>query len=164
LKELGMYLGADPGASGGLARVIGSKAVAISMPETDKDILSWLEEKAAMVHGLKTEIFAVLEKVGGYTQVGGPQPGSAMFKFGTSYGGLRMALTAARIPFEEIMPQKWQRGLGIVPRKKGETKSQFKSRLKDFAQKLFPDTKVTLAIADALLIALYCQRKQEGKL
>jgi hypothetical protein len=155
------YLGIDPGMSGGLASIHGNKGIVVasSMPSTDRDILDWLSDGDD-----RSDSFAVLEKVGGYTQAGGPQPGSAMFKFGTSYGGLRMALTAARIPFEEIMPQKWQRGLGIVPRKKEETKSQFKSRLKDFAQKLFPDTKVTLAIADALLIATYCQRKQEGRL
>ena len=67
-------------------------------------------------------------------------------------------LIALGVPFEEVTPKRWQRALGIAPRGRTETKVQWKSRLKDFAQRRFPDIKVTLATADALLLALYCQR------
>jgi hypothetical protein len=105
--------------------------------------------------------FAVIEKVGGY--IGKPQPGSAMFKFGMSYGGLRMALIAAGISFLEVTPQQWQKTLGVSTKKKNETKGKFKNRLKALAQQIFPSVKVTLATADALLLAEYARRLRSGK-
>ena len=111
-----------------------------------------------------------------------------MFKFGASFGALRLGLTAADIPFEAFTPQRGQKGLGIPPRKKhdktrtvriskgknkgrwrsercgGETSSDFKKRLRSHAQKLFPKIKVTKDTADALLIAEFCRRYREGKL
>lgn len=108
------------------------------------------------------DVFAVIERVSGY--VGEAQPGSAAFKFGQSYGGLRMALVAAGIPFEEVTPQVWQRKMGVTPRRKDESKTAWKNRLKAKAQQLYPGVKVTLATADALLLAEFCRRRQEGRL
>lgn len=108
-------------------------------------------------------VHAIVEQVNGYVGDGG-NPGSAMFKFGSNYGQVLMALTAASVPFETITPARWQRGLGVPPRKKGETKSEFKNRLKAMAQRLFPQVVVTLATADALLIAEYCRRARTGTL
>lgn len=155
-ESKGVYVGIDPGASGGLATV-GADLQAVGMPGTELDVWVWMSVEP------RPE-FAVIEKVGGYTQAGGPQPGSAMFKFGQSYGGLRMALVAAGIPFDEVTPQTWQKGLGVTPRGKTESKTQFKNRLKARAQQLFPSVKVTLATADALLIAEFCRRKRTGTL
>ena len=75
-----------------------------------------------------------------------------------------MALIAAGIPFEEVIPRTWQKGVGITPRGKGETKTRFKNRLKAKASQLFPKVNVTLATADALLIAEFCRRKRTGTL
>ena len=97
--------------------------------------------------------FAIIEAVHSF-----PGQGVASsFKFGMGYGGLRMALVAAGIPFEAVSPQKWQKVMGIPP-KKGETKTQHKNRLKARAQELFPSLKITLATSDALLLAAYAQR------
>jgi Holliday junction resolvasome RuvABC endonuclease subunit len=88
-----------------------------------------------------------------------PKQGVASsFKFGVNYGIVRMALTAAGIPFEEVTPQAWQKALGITHRKKTETPSEWKNRLRARAQQLFPSVSLTLATADALLIAEYCRR------
>ena len=81
-----------------------------------------------------------------------------MFSFGASYGALCMALTAADVRFEEVPPLRWQRGLHIPPRKKSESRTAWKNRLKSKAQQLFPKEYVTLATADALLLAEYCSR------
>lgn len=153
-----IFIGVDPGASGGIAS-ISDTAAALAMPSTDADIWNTLD-----IHrfGKARDAFAVIEKVQGYA--GSPTVGSAMFKFGASYGGLRMALTAAGIPFEEATPQVWQRGLKIPQRTKAESKTAWKNRLKAAAQRLFPGIKVTLATADALLIAEYCRRKRGGTL
>ena len=160
-KDLTYYIGIDPGASGGIA-VLRTSIVSIGMPKTETDLWSHIKEWANLP---KMTVFAVLEQVGGY--VGGAgQPGSAMFKFGQSYGSIRMALIAAGIPFETVTPQVWQKKLGIPPRnkKKNETKSAFKNRLKAKAAQLFPDEKITLQTADALLISEYCRRKRTGTL
>jgi hypothetical protein len=149
-----IYLGIDPGASGGLAASNGGLWSITPMPATERDIWNWIVD----CHALR----AVIEKVGGYI-AGNPSPGSAMFKFGLSYGGLRMALIAASIPFDEVTPQRWQKTLGISPRGKTESKSQFKNRLKGKAQQLFPQVNVTLATADAVLLAEYCRREYERK-
>lgn len=151
------YIGVDPGESGGLVCLSPNNAAyLVKMPPTERDISDWFRR------WLDKDIRAVIEKVGGYT--GSGQPGSAMFKFGASYGGLRMALVAAGIPFEEVTPQKWQRALGITPKKKEQSKTQWKNRLKAVAQQLFPHVIITLATADAILIAEYCKRKHQGTL
>jgi hypothetical protein len=149
------YLGIDPGASGGLAVLTPEPphVVATPMPRTGRDVFDWL---CAHAPGAT----AVIEKVGGFIRDGGKNvgPGPAMFKFGASVGLLHGFLIALAIPFEEVTPRRWQQALGIPGRKATETKVRWKSRLKEHAQRRFPDTRVTLATADALLIALYCQR------
>lgn len=140
--------------SGGLKLVSGATG-ATSMPKTERDVWEWV-----LAVSRRGEVFAVIEKVHA-------MPGngvSGMFKFGMGYGGLRMALVAASIPFEDVTPQAWQKAMGVVQRGKTETKTQFKNRLKAKAQQLFPDKEVTLSTADALLIAEFGRRKVEGRL
>lgn len=157
-KQSVRYLGIDPGASGGIASLWSDSAERSIYKMPDDDLDTWLLLEA--LSGPDT--VAVIEKVQGF--IGSGQPGSSMFKFGMGYGALKMALCAAQISYEEITPQVWQRGLGIPSRKKDESKGQWKARLKSKAEQLFPGTKLTLATADALLIALYCKRKHTGTL
>jgi hypothetical protein len=89
-----------------------------------------------------------------------PGQGGA-FKFGLSVGALRMALTAAAIPFDPILPRVWQKALG-VSYPKGSTDTVKKNITKRRAQQLFPTLTVTHAIADALLLAEYCRRLNRG--
>ena len=144
------YLGIDPGQSGGIALVSSDKnAWAVKMPDTEAniwDVICEYCDRASM---------ALIEKVHSM-----PKQGVASsFKFGGGYGGLRMAMVAAGIPFDEVTPQKWQKALGIVARNtKTESKSDHKKKMLAKAQQLFPGIKVTLATADALLIAEYCRR------
>lgn len=152
MSEPTLFMGVDPGKSGGIAVVGDGSAAAYKMPETETDTYQlFLQEGSATK-------FAVIEKVTS-------RPGDgvvSMFKFGMGYGGLRMALIAAGIPFEEVTPRTWQKGLDIPPRKKTgrgiENHTQFKNRLKAKAQQLFPDLNVTLATCDALLISEFCRR------
>jgi len=148
--ELNMtILGIDPGQSGGIAILWNDRdATTLKMPETERDV--W----EAVRFDFGSKAFAFIEKV--HSMPG--QGVASTFKFGVGYGGLRMALIAAGIPFVEVTPQGWQKALGIPARKKTETKAQFKNRLKSHAQQLFPDQQVTLATADALLIAEYGRR------
>jgi hypothetical protein len=82
---------------------------------------------------------------------------TSAFTFGAGYGRCRMALTAAKIPFEELLPQRWQRLLGGLS---GGDKQLLKTR----AQQLYPSVKITLATADALLLATVARRLHLGTL
>lgn len=152
-----VYLGLDPGANGGIAYITNEgTAEAIKMPASPEEILKLLGSFG------NTPTHACLEKVGGY--VGGDHArGSHMFKFGRSYGRLETALTACSILFQEVTPQEWLAAFDMR-REKGETDTKWKNRLKAKAQLLYSELNVTLATADALLIATYCQRKQEGRI
>lgn len=151
------YIGVDPGKGGGLAAVRGAEFSLTPMPPTDMDIYRWLLDHRG------EPVFAVMERVTGYIGDGG-NPGARMFAFGQNYGALRMALIAVGVPFETVTPAVWQRAVGVTPRKKTETKTVWKNRLKSRAQELFPRAPITLATADAILLAEYCRRKREGRL
>lgn len=145
-----LSIGIDPGASGGIAFIQEdnpAKSHAIKMPETIADIFDQIEllSRLARVEGWK--IHACLEKV--HSMPG--QGVASSFKFGQGFGHLEMALTAAKIPFSYVHPQKWQKEIQCLT---GGNKNISKAR----AQQLFPHIKITHAIADALLIAEYGRR------
>lgn len=136
----------DPGINGGIAFIPDddpSKAWAVKMPETLADI--W--EVFFNIGFECNRIHFCLEKV--HSMPG--QGVASSFKFGQGFGHLEMALTAAKIPFTYVTPQKWQKELGCLT---GGDKNVSKSR----AQQLFPHIKCTHALSDALLIAEYCRR------
>lgn len=147
-----VYLGIDPGQNGGIARLCHRDVIAVPMPITEGDIWGWLFSYASP---RAQRVFAIIEKVHSMPKQGV----SSTFKFGVSYGGLRMALVGIGVPFEEVTPQVWQKALSIPRRKKTETTAQWKNRLKAKAQQLFPRVEITPKTADALLIAEYCRRK-----
>lgn len=156
-QPLKYYLGIDPGQSGGLALIDenGKHYASWKMPESERFIWDVIDHNASLADK------AVIEQVHSF-----PGQGVAStFKFGVGYGGLRMALIAAYVSFEEVNPRTWQKALGIKPMdKKQESHRDFKKRLQAKAQQLFPTVTVTLAIADALLLAEYCRRKNMGLL
>jgi len=181
--NLMIYVGIDPGKSGGLAVIDGREICVNPMPGTEQDI--WNSIRETSVESLAVASFAAIEKVHSF-------PGQGVVSTGTfmrGYGFLRGCLTAAGIPFEEVPPQEWMRGLGIPQRKPntkkkrvkikrgkqvgewkevkygGESQPDYKNRLLQFAQQLYPSVEgITLSTCDALLIATYCKRLHEGSL
>ncbi len=155
-----VFIGIDPGAQGGLVALHGNGLVdCCKMPGSEQGIWDWVSSLDNYL--VKRDIFALIEKVQGHMgggRDGGGNPGSSMFKFGHSYGSLRMALVAAAIPFDETTPQAWQKAVGMK-RVKGEADSSWKGRLAVKARQLFPRLKVTLAVSDALLIAWHCRQQ-----
>lgn len=137
------HIGIDPGLGGGLAAIgEGGTVRAFKMPVTDRDVLDLLSQ---FLGGGGTR--AVLERVSASPQMGVV----SAFTFGRGFGGLTMALTAARIPFDLVTPRTWQTALACLS---GGDKNITKRR----AQQLFPHLAVTHAIADALLLAEYGRR------
>jgi len=148
------YMGIDPGLTGGIA-VVGedrSLVMSFAMPRTERDILELIQEHA---EGTRAVIEIVHAMPGNGV--------SSMFRFGENYGGLRMALISSKIPFVSIRPQDWQKSLGIPRREENDTQTVWKNKLKARAQEMYPQSKVTLAIADAILIAEYCRRTEHTK-
>ncbi len=91
---------------------------------------------------------------------------SSAFTFGKNNGFIEGILIAHGIPYETKIPRSWQKLFGIQARfksKKGETgteetKTEFKRRVRGYAERLFPNVKITNDVADALLIAEACRK------
>ena len=142
----------DPGASGAMAWLADSESVATTAFD--------VEQLRALRALYATDLVAYVEQVGGY--IGKPQPGSAMFKFGTSYGRVLGALEALRIRTVLVRPQVWQKTIGLGSTLKGPDR---KRALRDIAKRLYPTHNVTLANCDALLIlehAIQAEGRREG--
>lgn len=140
------FLGLDPGASGGISIIAnGHPTYSVKMPDTERDIL---ETILGLKRWMDLEVVAALEQV--HSMPG--QGVASSFKFGMGYGGLKMALIAAGIPFRNVTPQTWQKALQCLT--KGD-----KNVSKRRAQELFPSIKVNHYIADSLLIAEWLRRQ-----
>ncbi len=140
-----VFIGIDPGRAGGLVSLDrnGKALQVVKMPETMGGILQFFQQYS------NDDVVCYLEKV--HTRPG--DGAASMFKFGQGFGWLQMALLAAKVKTIEVLPNTWMRGLGIKSKKKDETKTAYKNRLKFVAEQLFPEQRVTLWNADALLIA-----------
>ncbi len=153
-----IYSGIDPGYSGAIAvlktsRRTGSviQVTTQRLNGTEQDIVSFLSSEVCSFSQNLSHCY--LERVSAM-----PKQGVAStFKFGMSYGFCRGVLIAKGISFETITPHQWQQKMKC---KSGGDKNITKSA----AQQLFPNIKVTHAIADALLIAEYLRRIKTGEL
>lgn len=148
-------IGIDPGVNGGIAvySCDVKKIVEVAkMPGTPQELLTFLRV-------YKCNSVCYLERVQG-------MPGnsaSAMFNFGRGFGQIEMALLALKIPYTEITPQKWQKELQLG-HKGSKTSTQWKNKLKERAQQLYPNLKITLATSDSLLIVEYGRLTEKTKL
>jgi crossover junction endodeoxyribonuclease RuvC len=142
----GLFLGIDPGLSGGIAILDDTGAIVHvqKMPETERDTADVLQEFGPRID------FALIEKVGAMPKQGV----SSTWKFGQHYGFLRGLLIALRLTFDQVRPQEWQRETGCLS---GGDKNVTKAK----AQQLFPEQKITHATADALLLAEYARRMKK---
>lgn len=172
-----MLVAIDPGANGAIACKVDGKVYAFKMPDTPKDI--WL-----LILSLKTDnAFCWIEQVGAYFS---GNSGPAAVKFARHCGHLDMALLAAGISYDTVLPSKWEHWLigkpnhpkivfpdipidipkrdqklmlskqekersKILAKRKTERKNKIKAKV----QGLYPDIRVTLAVADALGILTY---------
>lgn len=145
------YIGIDPGASGAIAIIPPDGRVTVMRLSkvTDKEIWEFL-------NGLSFDhpnLFCVKEKVWAMPGDGERKMGAAgAFKFGDGNGFLRGMLVASGIPFTETTPQTWQKYYGMK-RDKEESQPDYKKRLRQKAEQLYPSMRMTADIADALLIA-----------
>lgn len=142
-------LAIDPGASGAFAYWDGEVIQLYKMPDTPTDVVDLLREIS--IQSGTRELKCYMEQVGGFAGEG--HPGSRMFKFGMGYGLVQGAMIALGIGYQLVAPQKWQKSLSIAAKKGPERKR----RLKERAQQLHPELKITLSTCDALLLLDYAR-------
>lgn len=143
-----LYMGLDPGAEGGVV-ILNSDGTVLDVFKTPADWRGW---DKAMEPYLDKEVFCLTEKVGAHVM----NSPTSNFTFGRTVERALNALERARIAYMEIPPSKWTKGYGMI-REKGESKPQWKKRLKEAAVKIFPKENVTLWNSDAFLIANFCR-------
>ena len=146
-----LFIGIDPGKSGGIAYVDTEQGFAGTEPYSDKALIDLCSQAS---HG-RQEVICCLEKVGA-------MPGQgvvSMFSFGQSVGYIKGVLEAFRIPYQEITPQKWKREFGLT---------SDKAKSAEVCGRLFPDVSLLATprckkahdgMAEALLMAEYARRK-----
>jgi crossover junction endodeoxyribonuclease RuvC len=152
-------LGVDPGLTGALALYCDGTWLLLDMPvagDTKRRELNGPE----LCHWLREH-----RPDHAFVEYAAAQPGqgvTSMFKFGVSYGAVKMALSACDIPFSIVTPAKWKPAVGIQT---GADKEA--SRLR--ALQLFPDQAMHLGLkknhakADAMLLAYFgAERKKAG--
>jgi hypothetical protein len=162
-----IIIGIDPGSNGGIAYKGNCQYGAVKMPDTDTDIVDLLKS----FQSYKVPVHVLCEKVGGFIgkrktiiniicphckgyvpyEKEEADPGSTMFKFGDGNGFIRGVCITLGYSYDTVAPRSWQK-IHNLYKERGMSKTQWKNILKDRAQKLFPDLKVTLSTADALLI------------
>jgi len=141
-----IVLGADPGQGGGIAVLDPSNPdKAFKMPETLADL------RELLAPFTDTSCVCYLEAVSSSPQMGV----TSAFKFGKNYGHIEAGIIFSKIRLERVAPQTWQKALRCLS---GGDKNVTKMK----AQELFPQLKITHAIADALLIAEFGRRKELG--
>jgi len=157
-ERMKTILAIDPGLSGGLAVIQFGKTVCHAMPETLGDVFELIAsfQAASVVEG--HPMVCVLEEVSGFAGKG--QPGSAMFKFGEHYGFVQGVVRSLGIRLELVRPQVWQKAFGLGTASRCASKSVWKNKLKAEAQRRYPQLKVTLKTADALLILDYALQRR----
>lgn len=161
------YVGIDPGANGGIAIIesINGEIVGVELfkfPKKDEELADLLAKAIPVV-----DYACWLEHVHAMPNQGVV----STFTFGKNFGVVCGILIANNVNFSFVRPQYWQKILAIDPRRKGvsrgsdgflridnETKSEWKDRLKKTAKRMYPELRITLNTADALLIAEACRR------
>lgn len=154
----------DPGKSGGFAWSFQDLVRLQPMPATQGEILQTIREyvREALCTPIgSSSTVAYMELVGGFIQ-GNPVPGSAMFAFGHGVGFIVGVLQTLGIRTIQVRPQKWQKHFSLGTKSECATTSVWKNKLLAEAQRRYPNQKITLKTADALLILDYAREQEKG--
>ena len=163
-----IWLGIDPGVSGGVAMMADRGIEAVPLPYIAKRVdgralRRWVVERVPLtsITGVTIEKAQAIFKPGG--PGGKPSPGLATqsFSYGVAYGILVGVVEGWGVPLVEISPRKWQ-GAVIPGAKKGKTKEASVHHV----MQAYPTVNLLLTprhrkphdgIADAVCIAEWCK-------
>ena len=180
----------DPGVNGGVAWIGGDspRVQAIHMPATVNDSVRLFCD---IVKGMNGEFVAYIEKISGYIPGAGgmlfefgrqvERPSAILTTLGIRIievtpqnwqKGLSLGNSGrGRVPsvprgLDEPAKAAWRAAhaeeIKMVKSANARLKKEWKNRLKDAAQKRFPDINVTLATCDALLLLDYAKMQERG--
>ena len=144
------FIGIDPGKNGGIGFIYNELAYCKRCPATVSEMAE--EIKTCIDLAPDIQKTAVIELVHSMPKQGV----KSVFTFGEGYGKWLGILAAHKIPYIQVTPQKWMRFYGNLPKEKKDRKNQ----LKHLAQQRFPEIKITLATADAILLANYLKENK----
>ena len=143
-----IYVGIDPGASGGMAWPVTNGRGYNVLRFKDKEfILSQWKQWSRSDAPLRI----VLEQVHAMPKNGV----SGMFKFGQNFGWWQGVVESFAWDYELVTPQKWQRHLGCMT---NGDKNVTKAFAAELVEKSGSSMRVTHTIADAICLAEYARR------
>ena len=143
-----IYIGIDPGRSGGMCVIENDFIKAYPCPSNIQD-MAIMFAMAISVNETK-KVVAYIEKVWARPTDGR----SSMWKFAENYGTWLGIAGAYEIDLQEVSPQAWMKYLETPKLEK----TRRKRYLRDKARSMYPELKkVTLKTADAILIATYAK-------
>ena len=148
--EKKLFIGIDPGMNGGIVFIkpeLDNDFVrAIRCPKTAYEMAGVFE--AGIGETSSEDIILFIEHVWSF-----PGDGRvSAFRFGYNYGLWKGIAAANEVDVYNIAPRKWQGSLDIPNNLHGRDRKRW---LKEHAESLYPNIKVTFNVSDAILIANY---------
>lgn len=154
-------IGIDPGSSnGGIAVWKNMKPVRTAKMPKNEDI-DQLRDFLTDVKNQDSNCIVFIEKVQMFSTDASDNPGKAyrIKVMLANYERIIALLIFLKIEYVEVYPISWQTTLGL--KKKGQTKTEKKNSFKEYAQRCFPEIKVTLRTSDALCLVQFALTKHE---
>lgn len=149
-NKIDCILGIDPGINGGIAVYIpGQHAKTVKMPKDMRELRDFFQYYAENYRPM-----AFLEKLSVRPDDVKDNPGKIyrIQQMLANFEHLKVLLESAGIPYVLVHPISWQTKLKLRIKGQHEEKAERKRRYKEVAEKNYPEVKVTLWNADALLI------------
>lgn len=151
--KINCIIAIDPGANGGIAVYRpNAPLTSVKMPKSAEDIKNYLEYWKEIARPI-----VFIEKLSVRpddiaVEQGGANMGKLfrIQKMIANFEQLKTTIELSGVPYVQVHPMKWQNALKL--RIKGEEKKERKNRYKKVAGDLYPEMKITLWNADALLI------------
>ena len=144
-----IYIGIDPGKSGGLCVIEDKFIKAYACPDNVQD-MALLFAMAISVNETKT-VVAYIEKVWARPHDGR----GSIWKFAENYGVWKGIAGAYEIDLQTVSPQMWMKYFETPKLEKPRRKRYLRDRVRSMYPSL---KKVTLKTADAILIATYAEQ------
>jgi len=160
-----IVIGIDPGKSGGLVvinsdEVIPEKKVSLhKCPSSTHGMSAILRQAKSSAWIDEQDIHIAIEKVWAFPT----DARSSAFKFGVNYGMWLGIIGSLNLPFMEVPPQTWMKAYEKLPKDKKERKKAIKDIATNILHDMFDNKqRVTYAVSDAALIALWCLERKKS--
>ena len=152
-----IVIGIDPGKSGGLVVINNDKVSLHKCPSSTNGMSAILRQAKSSAWIDEQDIHIAIEKVWAFPT----DARSSAFKFGVNYGMWLGIIGSLNLPFMEVPPQTWMRAYDTLPKDKKDRKKAIKDIAIDMFNDMFNYNKrITYAVSDAALIALWCLERK----